>query len=83
MSVIITLWRKGKVQTAVIPAGCTSKVQLVDVSLNKPFKAILKHKWEEYMQECAEESVHVKTSSPSKNTLVKWVVEGNKYVESQ
>ena len=36
--------RQGNVQTSVIPPGCTSKVQPVDVSLNKPFKAILKHK---------------------------------------
>ena len=80
---VLDALRKGNVQTAVIPAHCTSKVQPVDVSFNKPFKAILKHKSEEYIQECTEVAVHVKISSPSRTTLVKWVVEGNKYLESQ
>ena len=41
---VATTLRQGNVQTAVIPTGCTSKVQPVNVSLNKPFNSILKHK---------------------------------------
>jgi hypothetical protein len=33
----------------VIPGGCTSKVQPLDVSLNKPLKAYLRGSWEEYL----------------------------------
>ena len=43
--------RKSNIQTAVIPRGCTSKVQPLDVSLNKPFKTMVKKQWEMYMQD--------------------------------
>lgn len=33
----------------VIPGGCTSKVQPLDVSMNKPFKAYLRVVLEEYL----------------------------------
>ena len=36
-----------------IPGGCTSKIQPLDVCLNKPFKAYIRGVWEEYMAEKA------------------------------
>ncbi len=30
---------------AIIPGECTSKVQPLDVSCNKPFKAVLRERW--------------------------------------
>ena len=73
--------RRGNVQTAIIPAGCTSKVQPVDVSLNKPFKAIVKHKWEQYMQDSAKQDATLaKIPTPSKKTLVEWIIEANEYL---
>ena len=80
---VIDALRQGNVQTSIIPPGCTSKVQPVDVSLNKPFKAILKHKWEEYMQDMAEkEGAHQKVPTPTKQSVVEWVIEANDYLAS-
>ena len=35
----------------VIPGGCTSKVQPLDVSLNKPFKSYVRCYWLDYILE--------------------------------
>ena len=47
---------RGALQTkyhraAVIPGGCTSKIQPLDVCINKPFKEHFRHLWMNYMQE--------------------------------
>ena len=42
-------FRREKVHTVVIPGGCTSILQPLDVSLNKPFKSILRRHWQQYM----------------------------------
>ena len=34
-----------------VPAGCTSKVQVLDVSLNRPFKSVIKECCEDYVPE--------------------------------
>ena len=39
------------ISVAVIPGGCTSKIQPLDVSLNKPFKSNCRSQWVEYMQQ--------------------------------
>ena len=38
-----------KVHTSVIPGGCTSVIQPLDVCLSKPFKVHLKASWQRYM----------------------------------
>ena len=38
----------------VIPGGCTSVLQPLDVSINKPVKSILRQSWERYMLEKSE-----------------------------
>lgn len=39
----------GRTETAVIPGGCTSILQPLDVSLNKPFKTYLRESWNDWM----------------------------------
>jgi hypothetical protein len=75
--------REANVTTIIIPGGCTSRVQPLDVSLNRPFKDILKGKWEEYMQETAKEHDHGRIPTPSKNTLAGWIIEANAILNDQ
>ena len=32
-----------------VPPGCTSKCQPLDVCINKPFKGVLRNCWEDYI----------------------------------
>ena len=43
---------EAKFDTLAIPAGCTLKCKLMDVCLNKPFKAILQKCWVNYFKCC-------------------------------
>ncbi len=38
----LALARDNNVDVSIIPGGCTSKVQPLDVCLNKPFKGVLR-----------------------------------------
>ncbi|KAJ7345310.1 hypothetical protein JRQ81_001260 [Phrynocephalus forsythii] len=38
-----------KTEIAVIPGGLTSQLQLLDVCINKPFKALMREEWNKYM----------------------------------
>ncbi len=77
--------KKNKVHTVIIPGGCTSVLQPLDVSLNKPFKAILRRQWQHYMMVEAEDlerkraegntpASKMKIPAPSKQTVVDWIV---------
>jgi hypothetical protein len=74
--------RKCTTTTAVIPGGCISKIQPLNVSLNKPFKAMMRHQWEAYVQEKAEQS-DGRIPPPSKSDLVQWVQEANCHLNTQ
>ena len=56
----------------VIPGGCTSVLQPLDVSVNKPVKSILLQSWEQYMLEKSEKD-SAKIPPPPKQLLVKWI----------
>ena len=67
--------RKGNTVMAVIPGGWTSKVQPLDISLNKPFKAELRQSWGVYMRVASraarEKSERVKAAT--KEEVVGWL----------
>ena len=53
----------------VIPGGCTSVLQPLDVSVNKPVKSILRQSWERYMLEQSENDT-AKIPPPPKQLIV-------------
>ena len=75
---------ESNISYVIIPGGCTSKVQPLDVCLNKPFKAYICGAWEEYMVEQAH-STHTASQIPtaSHNDIVNWVVDANQCLNSQ
>ena len=41
--------KRNRIYQCVIPGGCTSVLQPLDVCLNKPFKVHMRQKWNEWM----------------------------------
>jgi hypothetical protein len=74
-----------KVNTTVvvIPGGCTSKVQPVDVSLNKPIKDIVRGLWEDLMVQHVNQSTTSSAPSVSKDDIVDWIVRANTLLSTQ
>ena len=72
--------------TLTIPTGCTSKCQPMDVSLNKPFKAILRKCWIKYVADVVETFPERNTDSsfklplPTRQHMLNWVKEGFDYL---
>ena len=72
-------FQKNNCTLAIIPGGCTSKVQPLDVSINKPFKQILKTKWSHYMKSKVDtldsQALTAKAKIPTvmKQELVQWI----------
>ena len=69
-------YRKANTLMAVIPGGCTSKVQPLDVSINKPIKTSMRASWTEYIQ--AESKLLVskeitKLRPPTKQDIIDWL----------
>ena len=46
---VISEFCSQRINKAVIPSSCTSILQPLDVSLNKPFKAIFRSLWQQYI----------------------------------
>ena len=70
--------------TLAIPAGCTSKYRPMDVCLNKPFKAILRKCWVNYISSAVEAfpdaSQDSKIPTPTWQQMVDWVKEAFDYL---
>ena len=58
----------------VIPGGCTSKVQPLDVSLNKPFKSHVHKYWSDFvLEQPVNLQLKQKLKPPTKQNVAKWV----------
>ena len=61
-----------------IPPGCTSKCQPMDVCVNKPFKAILQKCWVQYVSEMINKE-HTQLPPPSRQDMGDWVEKAFNY----
>ena len=68
---------KKNVDVLFVPGGCTSKVQPLDVCLNKPFKSLLRCCWVEYIDALVARDPNLKKlKAASKETICEWVEKG-------
>lgn len=77
---IKTLLRKVNAVPAVIPGGCTSILQPLDVSINKPIKDQVRRFWEDYMYTIVEGNGPIKP--PSKQQVVDWVAKAQENIRT-
>lgn len=69
-------FREKKTNLAVIPGGLTSKLQPLDVSLNKPFKAKVRNFYNDWMSEAIKEyTPSGKIKRPSYSLVATWIKE--------
>ena len=83
MEDVSTALSKANVTTVVIPGGCTSKVQPIDVCLNRPIKNMVRGQWEEYMLQATAQSSSMSIPSPSKTDIVNWIVQANSMLNTR
>ena len=75
---VIDAFSQANTTTAVIPGGCTSVLQPLDVSINKLVKSLMKASWQDYMLErISSLGPGTKIAPPSKQLLTDWLVEAN------
>ena len=72
---------QNKSDILMIPAGCTSKCQPMDVCINKPFKANLRKCWVGYVAKMIDEK-HDQIPPPSRQHMVDWVEEAYNAISS-
>lgn len=74
---------KANATVVVIPGGCTSKVQPVNVALGHPIKDTVQSLWEDQMVQHVNQSVASDAPSVSKDNIVDWIVSANTMLNIQ
>ena len=68
------LLKKKNTELVNVPPGCTSRIQLLDVSFNKPFKDVVRQQFEKHLEENLQRYTEGKISASERRVLVtKWV----------
>ena len=68
------LLQKKSTELVNVPPGCTSRVQLLDVSFNKPFKDVVRQQFEKHLEENLQRYIEWKIIASERRVLVfKWV----------
>ena len=66
----------------VIPGGCTSVLQPLDISINKPLKSYIRHSWCQYMLDETEKGV-AKVKCPPKEAVIEWILRAQQKIEEK
>lgn len=66
-----------KIDTTIVPGGCTKYIQAPDVCWNKPFKAIATEMYDQWL---AEEGINQETAAgnlkpPPRRTIINWILD--------
>ena len=69
--------QKANATVLLVPGGCTSKIQPVDVSLNKPIKQLVRNEFESYLTKAITESQSASIPSPTTTDVIRWIVKAN------
>jgi hypothetical protein len=79
---IVRAMTKAKATVVVIPGGCTSKIQPVDVCLNKPIKDAVRSMWDDTI---VQQVTSGESNAPSitKDHIVDWIVTANHVLNEQ
>ena len=85
MPVVQASLRAKKIDTGMVPGGCTPHIQAPDVSWNKPFKALCAEKYDTWMEEvgihCETDAGNLKPPPPS--AIVQWVLDAWKELPTE
>ena len=72
---------RDNIDVVIIPGGCTSKVQPLDVCLNKPFKSMLRQCWLLFIESIvASDPNPSKLTTPTKAIVCEWIKSGLDYL---
>ena len=66
----------------VIPGGCTSVLQPLDISINKPLKSCIRQSWCHYMIEETDKGVS-KVRCPPKQIVIEWILRAQEKIEEK
>ena len=81
MGSVVTAIQNLGVEVEHIPGGCTCLCQPVDVGVNKPFKKLIRDKWEQWM--ISEGIVHGTTSPPTRKQIAEWTLHAKSHINQQ
>ena len=81
---IVNVLSKHHSSVALVPGGCTSKLQPPDVSLNKPFKQVCRQEFQTYCrsQLATMSSSADRLKTASKQEICQWVVKAQNYLSA-
>ena len=74
---------ENNITVVTVQGGCTGKVQPLDVSLNKPFKACVRGVWKDYMLCMGQASSCQTIPTASKDEIVQWIINANTCLSEQ
>ena len=85
MPVVGASLKAKKIDTVLIPGGCTKYIQAPDVSWNKPFKAYCTEKYDEWLETVG---IHQETDAgnlkpPPRSTIVNWILDSWKELPAE